>query len=52
MTAQEIFNDITVHSTDFYAYGVTIIEDIAFTPTWTHIAVADTAINAIWIIKP
>lgn len=54
MTVKEVYDIVMVHEAEFYDAGVRQIEDIAFTPTWFHMATrgADRADKKIQIIKP
>jgi hypothetical protein len=53
VTVKEVYDDIVNNYSGIYQkLGVTTLEDIAFTPTWTHIDCRNTGLNNILIVKP
>jgi hypothetical protein len=54
MTAAEVHAVVLANEEEFYDAGVRQMEDLSFTPTWTHLATrgADRADKKIVIIKP
>jgi hypothetical protein len=52
MTAQAVNAAILAAEKDFLKIGVTAMEDIESTPTWTHVSVRWTKLDKILIVKP
>lgn len=54
LSAAEVHAFVLRHESVFYDAGVRQMEDLAFTPTWTHLSVrgTDNAQKKIQIIKP
>lgn len=54
MTAEEVHKLVMAHEAEFYDAGVRQMEDLSFTPTWTHLGTrgADNVNKKIVIIKP
>ena len=48
----EVYADIITHQDLFLGIGVTTIEDLEYTPTWTHIDRRNTKLGRLLIIKP
>lgn len=47
-----VYNDILKNEELFLNVGLTVLEDVNFTPTWLHISVEQTELSTIKIIKP
>tara|TARA_R110000744_G_scaffold251755_1_gene367631 strand:- start:4703 stop:5194 length:492 start_codon:yes stop_codon:yes gene_type:complete len=43
---------IQAYDTDFFSIGITMIEDVAYAPTWFHYSIAWTGLDKLKIIKP
>lgn len=54
MAAKDVYALVLANEAEFYDAGVRQMEDISFTPTWTHLATRgkDNAQKKIQIIKP
>lgn len=52
ITPQEVYKDIMDNQDMYMKAGATIIEDIEFTKTWTHLSVSWTGSDKILIVKP
>lgn len=54
MTAAEVYAEIMKHKDKFINAGLTCVEDVAFTPGWTHVDLRwhDEAGESILIVKP
>ena len=53
LTAQQVYKTILDNESVFMSYGLTTMEDIAFTATWTHLDIRNTGmLTRIFIVKP
>jgi len=54
MTPEQVHAIIMAHEKDFYNAGVRQMEDLSFTPSWTHLGIRgkDNTQSKIQIIKP
>jgi len=51
-TAKQVYDLILANKDKYMALGLTTLEDIADTPTWTHLDTRYTGSNEILIVKP
>jgi hypothetical protein len=49
---QEVYKDINDHFDMYSKAGLTTVEDIAFTKTWTHCDIRQTDSDKLLIVKP
>lgn len=52
LTAQEQFDLIVEHQDEFLKRGITTIESLDFTPTWTHLDGRPTGLDHMLIVAP
>lgn len=51
-TPKQVYDIILANKEVFMQNGLTCIEDVAFTPTWTHVDIRYTGLKDILIVKP
>lgn len=52
MTSEEVFDDIVSHQGIFMQAGLSAIEDVSATPTWTHLDCRPSKTDKLIIVKP
>lgn len=52
MTPQDVYKEIIDNKINFLIMGLTTMEDIKDTPTWTHIDIRNWGDNELHIVKP
>lgn len=51
-TAKQVYDHILANKDKYMALGLTTLEDVEFTPTWTHLDTRYTGSSEILIVKP
>src|SRR4029079_2726514 len=52
LTPQRVFKEIMDHQNQFRIGGVTTMEDVIYTKTWTHNDIRNTGLTKLLIVKP